>query len=258
MNQFELHFSYQLVIKKLLTPFIVFLLFINPFFLLSCTKKIDVPQEYEKNNQDFQMSDVFKNNINYTIEISLNQSVKLLEELAIKLYNRNPNQIRKEFDYGVQDVVDLIANNKVHNNKGKMLSQLGNYRAEELLKLAFHPRYKNDRVLAFVYGLRTMLNDGYGNEDFFMFDQVEPQKIHNLARNFEIAFWQLFNAKNSKNEPYIYSINLDEKSLNLSYERMAGKIIQLQDLLSEITSKAYGKNLTRQWIDFSKAFYFII
>ena len=66
--------------------------------------------------------------------------------------------------------------------------------------------------------------------EFYMFDSVDPQKLYNAARNIEIAVWKLGHNVDSSGELFLYSNSLvTEEVVNLSYERLCGKLIATQD-----------------------------
>jgi hypothetical protein len=70
---------------------------------------------------------------------------------------------------------------------------------------------------------------------FYMIDSVDPQKLYNCARNIEIAMWKLSNDRDSKGELFLMSNALSEKEIiNLSYERLFGKLIATQDNIAII------------------------
>ena len=56
------------------------------------------------------------------------------------------------------------------------------------MRLAFEESYEGDRVLALIEGLRGMVLDAYnGQQEFYLLDELDPQKLYNAARNIEIA-----------------------------------------------------------------------
>ena len=115
--------------------------------------------------------------------------------------------------------------------------ELGEARGVDAVRLAFAADFAGDRVLAFVYGLVTMLMQAYGNRrEFYVLDELDPQKLYNAARNVEIAVWKLASDRDTGGEPLLLSNAIEEDVTNLSYERLFGKIIARQDLLAEIVA----------------------
>ena len=53
-------------------------------------------------------------------------------------------------------------------------------------------------VAAFIAGMGSMLNAAFEEKtEFFMLDDLDPQKLYNSARNLEIAAWKLANARDA-------------------------------------------------------------
>jgi hypothetical protein len=100
-------------------------------------------------------------------------------------------------------------------------------------------------VFALVAGLMSMIMKSYNYQsEFYMFDSVEPQKLYNCARNIEIAVWKLSHDRDSNGEPFLYSNSLpDEEVVNLSYERIFGKLIATQDNITTIMAGKNGRTI---------------
>lgn len=155
----------------------------------------------------------------------------------IKLYKRNPRELKKsELELPQEHIVRLFELEHTWD-----FPELEGKYDMELISLTFNEDYQGDRVFAFVAGLMSMIMKSYNYQsDFYMFDTVEPQKLYNCARNIEIAVWKLSNSLDSNGEPFLYSNSLpDEKVINLSYERLFGKLIGTQNNITTIMS---GKN----------------
>jgi uncharacterized HAD superfamily protein len=89
-------------------------------------------------------------------------------------------------------------------------------------------------------GLTDMIRKAYGhNEEFFVYTELKEQNLYLSARNLEIAFWRITSYKNKKGEPFILTNSRNGEIENLSYERLFGKMIALQDMMALISS---GKN----------------
>ena len=78
-----------------------------------------------------------------------------------------------------------------------------------------------------------------------MFDSLDPQKIYNASRNFEIIVWKLSSKKKSTNEPYLISNGLNSEDINLSFEREFGKIIGRTDYFAFTLSEKTERAVTR-------------
>ena len=54
--------------------------------------------------------------------------------------------------------------------------------------------------------MRTMLLDAYGGKRrFYLYDYLDPQKLHYLARNFEIAFGNSGHARDDNGQLFLCS-----------------------------------------------------
>jgi hypothetical protein len=84
-----------------------------------------------------------------------------------------------------------------------------------------------------------MLNAAFeGKTEFFMLDELDPQKLYNSARNLEIAAWKLANARDGSGVLLLLSNEMASapQPANLSFEREFGKMIGNLDLLSALTA----------------------
>ena len=99
-------------------------------------------------------------------------------------------------------------------------------------------------ALAFVGGLLNMLMSAYDNrQQFYMLDELDPQKLFNAARNIEIAVWKLANNRDAAGQPLLLSNSMDEGVANISYERLFGKLIGRQEILAEIVADRTNRTL---------------
>ena len=160
----------------------------------------------------------------------------------VKLYKRNPRELQKsrypDIDKNVARVFD-----QVHNWK---FEELGRLKSIDAVHLAFDEDYQGDRVFAFVVGLVSMVMMSYGNKaDFYILDSVDPQKLYNSARNIEIAIWKLEHNRDSSGELFIYSNSLPGEPPNLSYERLFGKLIAVQDTIAIIIEDKTNRTIKK-------------
>lgn len=189
--------------------------------------------------QAFDISAVAKSDGDMVVEINLRQSQRYLRELARKLYARNPNQLRRG-RYATHDTAlnALFGPRRLTHYPG-----LRGKRSAQAIGLAFDEDFHGDRVAAFIEGLRTMLMDAYdGKDSFYIYDVLDPQKLHYLARNFEIAFWKLRHDRDSEDRLFLVSNSLYGGG-NLSFERLAGKLIGLQDLMAKVVADGSNRQI---------------
>jgi hypothetical protein len=112
------------------------------------------------------------------------------------------------------------------------------------MRLAFDENYHGDRVLALMEGLRGMLLDSYnGKREFFLMDELDPQKLYNAARNIEIAAWKLNNDRNAEGELFLIANELAGPVQNLSFERLLGKMIAVQDSTARFVAQSTNRKI---------------
>ncbi|MCB1722472.1 MAG: hypothetical protein KDJ39_02125 [Gammaproteobacteria bacterium] len=189
--------------------------------------------------RSFHIGNLVKADVDMVAEVNVQQSIGYLKELARKLYVRNPNQVsRGGFASREQALMVLFQQGAAARFDG-----LRGARSSVAISLAFDEQYGGDRVAAFVYGMRTMLLDGYGGKrEFYINDSLDPQKLYYLARNFEIAFWKLGHDRDAMGNFYLLS-NSMVGSGDLSFERIAGKLIGLQDHMAQVIADSSNRQI---------------
>jgi hypothetical protein len=81
--------------------------------------------------------------------------------------------------------------------------------------------------------------------EFFLLDDLDPQRLYNAARNVEIAVWKLSNAQTPGGELYLLSNELSGPVRNLSFEREFGKVIASLDVLSKIAADKENRTVVK-------------
>ncbi len=177
-------------------------------------------------------------------DIEVKQNSQSLQTIMLKLYKRNPKEIKKSNITSPEKMIDYIFNRSAeHHYNFKVLN---NRQSADAIFLAFNPTYQGDRVFAFIIGLHTMLLKAHGGtDDFYITDSVNPQYIYNAARNIEISVWKLSNAKDAAGNLYLISNSLSTKERNISIEREFGKMIGRTDLFAIAASEKYERTITR-------------
>lgn len=161
-----------------------------------------------------------------------------LVRLAEKLYRRNPREWRKGGHASLEAALAKLATPA----RAAVAEADGKY-GTALILAGLREDYPGDRVAAFVGGLSQMLHEAFeGKFEFFLFDDLDPQKLYNAARNVEIAAWKLGEARRTRAEtdlpagsPLLFS-NEMAPVRNLSFEREFGRLIGGLDLLSRIVA----------------------
>jgi hypothetical protein len=179
----------------------------------------------------FNIKSLAKSDIDDVLDIHVREMRGYLRELMVKLYKRNPRELDKSKYPDINQNITRVFN-QVHNWK---YEELNNRKSIDAIYLVFDENFEGDRVFAFIVGLTSMVMSSYGyKDDFYMLDTVDPQKLYNSARNIEIAVWKLENNLDLKGELFLYSNSLPGEPVNLSYERLFGKLIATQDTMATI------------------------
>ncbi len=167
-----------------------------------------------------------------------------LRLLAEKLYRRNPGEMKKS---GVADI-NVAVRRVMDPAHAWRFSELEGRYGTDAVQLAFHEDFHGDRVLAFIAGLGGMMQSAFNDKDeFYMTDDLEPQKLYNSARNVEIAVWRLSNTRMADGAPFLLSNDAGRvgQPPNLSFEREFGKIIGHFDMLSRIIADKSNRTIVK-------------
>lgn len=182
-----------------------------------------------------------KTDIDRMVEAHRREAFASLRLLADKLYRRNPQEWRKS---GLADREAALA--QIFDPELVWrLPALEGRRGVEAVAAAFRDDFGGDRVAALVAGIGGMLHAGFeGKSEFFVLDDLDPQKLHNCARNMEIVAWKLANARDGAGRPLLLT-NEIQPVQNLSFEREFGKIIGNLDLLSKIIADKTNRTIVK-------------
>lgn len=187
-------------------------------------------------SKPFQLKNIAKSDVDLVTETHLQLTLAQLKIMMEKLYWRNPQELRKRRVVNIETAVEKVFG----PNRQALFPELKGKRSIDSMRLAFQNSYRGDRVLALVEGLRGMVLDSYnGQHEFYLADELDPQKMYNAARNIEIAVWKLSNDKDAEGRLYL----LSNAESDLSFERLFGKIIVLQDSMAAIVSDATNRRI---------------
>lgn len=192
-------------------------------------------------NGDLAPAQLAKTDIDRVAEAHRQEVFASLKLLAEKLYRRNPREWRKAGAASVEDAVS-----RMFDSGGKWRHPRPEGRSgTDLVLAALREDYAGDRVGAFVGGLGGMLNAAFeGKSEFYVFDDLDPQKLHNSARNLEIAAWKLANARSADGNLLLLS-NEMQPVQNLSFEREFGKMVGNLDLLSRVVADKTNRTVVK-------------
>lgn len=189
------------------------------FFLSGCRNPIDTSV----------LDSLAKTDIDMIADTSLNELNHLMDDLLVKLYKRNPRELDKESGLSIGQ-----RQNQIFDTPGRLVfKELNHLQGTAALDLAFNPTYQGDRVFALMTGLMGMVRSSYNwQSEQFMLDSLDEQKLFDSARNIEVLAWRLSNARDASGELLLLSNSQPGEKENLSYERIFGKMIAIQDMMA--------------------------
>ncbi|MDE0950639.1 MAG: hypothetical protein OSA45_05175 [Halioglobus sp.] len=174
-----------------------------------------------------------------------------VRELVIKLYKRNPDQLRKIPGMTVEG---RLAQLRVHRYQLEF-PELDGKQDVAAMNLAFDPNFHGDRVFALVVGLGSMLREAYGYQpEMFLPDQLSSEVLLASARNVEVLLWKLKNTLKPDGHHYIITHEYQGVVDNLSFERLFGEIIVLQEMMAQIADDSGDRAVTSAVHAISKVF----
>lgn len=190
----------------------------------------------------YEFRNLAKSDIDLVTDEFISETRLLVSELMRKFYARNPDQLTRG---AIGTLDDRLR--QLKDTPGP-LSFRELSRAQEIsaLELVFQETFTGDRVFALIVGLGGMLRRAYGyNTESFMLDSLDPAALATSARNIEILLWRLKNNRKSNGAPFLISSEYLGKTDNLSFERLFGKLIALQDMMSRIAGDATDRRVTK-------------
>lgn len=219
------------VTPKLRCAVLVFCLILFSTALPGCTT-----------HPDLQIKDFAKTNIDEISDIHLDQVTEILKTLTVKLYKKNPCELTK-----VAGETILTRFHTIFECPAITLhKELDCKKGTHAILLGFEPEFKGDRVFALMYGLYTMVLESYNNKcQMFILDYLDQQNLYNSARNIEILIWRLNERRQPNGNRFLLTNSMDGEDINLSYERLFGKLISLQDTMALIVSKRTNRVIKR-------------
>jgi len=154
-----------------------------------------------------------------------------LEDLMVKLYLRNPCELKKISG----QTIETRRSSLFSDNASTEFTELDNKRSIDAMLLCFDEQFAGDRVFALMTGLRDMLWASYNQKKkFYFYDKLEPQPLHDSARNIEILIWRLNHRLDTNGNVFLLTNEAGSTPPNLSFERLFGKMIALQDFLATV------------------------
>ncbi len=184
------------------------------------------------------LTNIAKTDIDIITEIHVNNAKENIEDLIIKLYKLNPIYLRKneKFNNVSEVIIDIFKDIDV-----KKIDKTGKDNINLILK-GFNHDFNGDRIYYICKGLYGMINASYNYKNkFYLTDpKLDAQKLMNTAINIETLVWRLSNSKNN-GEILIKTNNINKNKINLSFERLFGKLINNQENMARIISSQQGR-----------------
>jgi hypothetical protein len=182
-----------------------------------------------------------KGDIDRVIDAARAEVVSGVFRFAEKLYRRNPREQKKGPSPTLEAALQRLRRSKLLD-----FPELEGLREGAAASLAFREDYAGDRVLALMSGLLMMVYAAFeDNDDFYVLDDLNEQKLYNCARNLEIAMWKLGNTKFANGDLVLLSNELDPAQRNLSFEREFGRITGVLDFLAKVVADKHGRIVSR-------------
>ncbi len=196
----------------------------------------------EKKQGNFRISNLAKSDVSYMADIAKEQMESMLQELMVKLYKRNPRELRKSAAPDIKARLDAI-----FGHRGRLVfDELEGKEEIYAMLLGLDPEYAGDRVFAIVAGLTGMVRRSYGyREEFFILDALNEQALYNAARNVEVLSWRLRVRENEQGDPMLLTNSLPDEPENLSFARLFGKMIGTQDLMAQFVASSENRTITK-------------
>lgn len=187
----------------------------------------------------FSVGDLVKTDTDATLELFVEEQRRLLGVLLKKLYLRNPRELNKTPRMSIDRRVAQVLRDDFTP------PELMNLSGVDQLRRALDPAYVDDRVLAFGCGLRTMIDDSFeGKRRFYIPDYLDPQKLYHCARNLELAAWKITHDVGTDGTVLLLTNSMSEASpMNLSYERLFGQMIAVQDMSAQIVADRSNRTI---------------
>ncbi|MGH8530104.1 MAG: hypothetical protein ACRETN_09755 [Nevskiales bacterium] len=196
----------------------------------------------QSGGRGFRVENLAKSDIDFVVDSHIRAQESHLRELTIKLYRRNPAELKKKAGATLDSrLAQLFA------RPGELiLDELQGKQTIEAMLLGFEENYSGDRVFAIMAGLTDMLRRSCNyKQEFFLLDELDQQKLYNSARNIEVLVWRIGHRRDPQGKVYLLTNEIGDDASNLSFERLFGKMIALQDMLAQITADTTNRSITK-------------
>jgi len=137
------------------------------YLLLSICLSIQISSAKEIVEPDRQSTNQLgKTDFDRMADHEIRENIQSLRTLMIKLYKRNPSELKKSTSDDAEKMVNWVFN----GNHNWNFEAINNLQGTDAIYLAFNEDYKGDRVLPFIVGIYTMLIKAHGGKkEFYLF-----------------------------------------------------------------------------------------
>ncbi len=212
--------------------------------LAGCAQTSDTVRTVGSSAPSFDPKQVGKSDLDRVADAHRRATCARLRVLAEKLYRRHPREWKKAGHASIEKALDRLLDPRT----GWRVPDAAGRTGTDAILLSLQAEFEGDRVAVFIAGMGGMLNAAFEEKtEFFMFDELNAQKIHNSARNLEIAAWKLANARDAGGAPLLLSNEIPPpgQPANLSFEREFGKMIGNLDILSALLAEKGHRIIAR-------------
>ena len=188
------------------------------------------------------LKNIAKTDIDIITEIHVVNAKSHIEDLIIKLYKLTPVYIKKNQNFNSVSQVILDIFKEVNIDE---IDKTGQKNIDLILK-GFDKNFTGDRIYYICKGLHGMINASYNYKSkFYLTDpKIDAQKIMNTAINIETLVWRLSNTRDN-GKLIIKTNNIEKNKINLSFERLFGKLINNQENMARIISSQQGRMIQK-------------
>ncbi|MFN2329362.1 MAG: hypothetical protein ABR612_10615, partial [Chromatocurvus sp.] len=190
----------------------------------------------------YQLRNLAKSDIDLVADEFIDETRRLTRELVVKLYARNPAELDKVPEMTVERRLQMLQDSPAR----LVFAELSGRQEIAAMEVVFNPDFSGDRVFALAAGLGGMLRRTYDyRRESYMTLSLDADALATSARNIEILVWRLKNTRRANGQPFLITSEYEGLTDNLSFERLFGKLIALQDMMSRIAGDAGDRHVTR-------------
>ena len=188
-----------------------------------------------------------KTDVDFVMDVHVEQQKELLMELTRKLYVRNPDQLRKIDNMTLEDRMLIIFGRAGEINLPPLVfDELGGKTGIDAILLSFDDSFQGDRVFATMVGLTEMLRRSYNHQqEFFILDSLDEQALYNSARNIEIYVWRLYKRRDNNGDVFLLTNNVKDGEFDTSFDRIFAKMTMIQDTMALIVADKTNRGITK-------------